>query len=192
MVLEQHGGGVALVAGSFALIVVAVCCLGCNQEQVWTPGPEESSTRFLQHEVEQALAALEDARTSLGENPEATGRSLARARRPLLRLHHYYLPLLQAREAAYNALYWHHRGDERRTLEELKVVETVLLEFSDQGDAHLSREFDASLETVVDARAAVRAGRGEASGLLESLATYLNLLLLKGDLALQVTEFDGR
>lgn len=158
----------------------------------WAPGPEETSTRFLEVEVDQALTALDAAVGALPTDPQAARRSLSEARAPLLRLRHYYLPLVQARTGAHGALRWYHLGEPRRALEELQRVEEVLLEMSALGDPQLSRELDEPLERVVQARAAMTATRSDAPGLLEGLGSRINLLLVKGGLAIHGTQLEGR
>jgi hypothetical protein len=169
------------------LLLAAACglsCLGCNPEIDWTPGPEETTTSFLATEVEEAQAALDEAQQDVVTDPEAAAESLARARSALVRLQDYYLPLLEARARAHNALLWYRHGEADRVLDELAAIESVFLAVSDRHDAQLSRELDAPLEMVVGASAAVRAGRADAAELIERLASRTNQMLLKGGLVL--------
>ena len=190
------GARQTLSAGVPACILVALLagllCLGCEKQRDWTPGPEETSTRFLDREVAEALAALDEAQRKPTSDSAVAARSLVKVRAPLLRLRDYYLPMLEARASAYNALRWYHLGDSRRALDELQALESVLLGISDRQDPQLSREVEPSLEMVVAARAAVRAGRPEAGELIERLGSRTNLMLLKGDLVLHGSSLDER
>lgn len=180
-----------LPTGLLLVFLAGVLGLGCHELDSWAPAPDETSTRSLELEVEKALAALDEAQSSLPDKPAEVGTSLDEARRSLVRLRDFYLPLLQARRRAYSALAWFHLDTRQRCVDELKQVESILLAISDSGDPQLSRELDPPLQTVVAARAAVRAGRTEAPKLIESLGSQLNLLLIKGDLALHGTRLEG-
>jgi hypothetical protein len=164
---------------------------GCGRQAHWLPYPEETSTRFLHEEVGEALAAVEAAAASIRTDPAAAERAVAEARVSLLALEGYYLPLLETRGLAYNALRWYRLGEPSKALEALDEIEQTILEISDRGDPQLSREFDNPLETAVNAKAAVRAGRADAAKLLEQLSSRINLMLLKGGLVLQGTHLEG-
>jgi len=191
---ETHDGSYrlgrspGLRLGGVLLLVLGCLLAGCGAGHDWTPGPEETSTRFLDAEVEEALRSLDGVEVALREDPEKVAPTLDDARYPLLRLRDYYLPLLQARGSAYNALRWYYLGKPRRTLGELEAIESILFRINDRGDPQLSRELDSPLETLVDAAAAVRAGRADAPKLLESLGSQIHLMLVKGGLALRETE----
>jgi hypothetical protein len=173
------------------LLVLCYLLAGRESGHDWTPEPQEASMRFLDAEVEEALNALRKVESALPGDPEAARRAVAEARAPFLRLRFYYLPLIRARGGAYDALRWHHLGAPRRALDELQRVEEVLLGMSALGDRQLSRELDESLNTVIRARAAVEAERSDAPRLLEGLGSRINLLLVKGGLALHGTQLEN-
>lgn len=73
-------------------------------------------------------------------------------------------------------------------MRELATIESLLLEINQRGHPHISRELEPVLEIVVKIEAAVTAGRGDAAELIETLASHINMLQLKGDLALHGSE----
>lgn len=169
--------------------LVALGLLACQRPQApWTPVLEETSTRFLETETGRALESIEQAQGVLAQDAASARRHLDTARSSLLRLRDYYLPLLKARGSAYNAYRWLHMGDERRVLRELATIESLLLKINQRGHPHISRELEPVLEIVVKTEAAVTAGRGDAAELIETLASHINMLQLKGDLALHGSE----
>lgn len=165
--------------------LVALLSLACQQPPVgWTPLLEQTSTRFLEAETESALESLENAEKSLTQDPVSSRDHLEEARLSLLRLRDYYLPLLRAREGAYNAYRWYHLGETDRVLSELASIESLVLELDQRRDAPLSRELESVLEDLVQAKSAVTADRADAPELIEKLGSHLNMLELKGGLAL--------
>lgn len=169
--------------------LVVVLILSCRQQPPeWTPVLEQTSTRYLETETDRALEAVEEARKTFSQDPATSRRHLDEARSSLLRLRDYYLPLLSARESVYNAYRWYHLGERTRVLRVLATIESLLLELGQRGGPHISRELEPVLETVVKAKVAVTAGRGDAPDILERLGSQINMLQLKGDLALHGSE----
>lgn len=180
-----------LLLAAVLLVLLLSWLLARDNGNQWVPGPEEASTRFLNIEIERALTAVDAGMAALPADPRAARRSLSEAKAPLLRLRHYYLPLVEARTGAHGALSWYHLGEPQRALDELQRVEEVLLEMSALGDPQLSRELDEALQTVVQARAAVTAKRDDAPGILEDLGSRLNVLLVRGGLVVHGTQLEG-
>lgn len=181
----------ALGVWLFVLIGLAsgfVSSAACRPTADIPPPSERISTRFLDREVGEALTALDEVRAALHNSDRAAEAHLGRARLSLVRLRDYYLPLLHARDRAQNAQRFYELDDMQGTLSELSAIESLLLDVSDRAGPQLSRELDSPVERAVRARAAVKAGRREAGELIERLADQINLLLLKGELALQSTE----
>lgn len=148
----------------------------------WTPVLEESSAPFLRAETERAAAQVDLATDKLATDPEVATLALAEARDALDHLLDYYIPLLEARSRAYNA-YRHFRLEEpAHAGAELDQIETILLGVAAGDHGHLEREMEEPLKTVELARAALEGDPSRAGEALETLATRLNFLLLKGGL----------
>ena len=170
------------------LVLLPLVCgveWSCDQTPAgWTPVLEETSTAFLESEMERLLEHVRVASDALESNPAQAADALAQAQGSLERLSFYYLPLFQARERAYNALRSLFLGDEARVKAELEQIEGILIHLAESAEGAEFQELKSLAETVADARLAVEAGPEEAQTPLELLARRLNQAALKGDLIL--------
>ena len=168
-----------------ALFVVLVGLGGCRQShEGWEPPVEETSTRFLQQEAEEALRLVDAAYSDLaGTEGPAKGR-LSEAADALRRLTVYYLPLLEARERVYNAHRFFYYGESARADAEIKTVEQILDGVVELGGARLLRVLSPAIDLVGEAQAAIHGAPEEVPQLLRDLAIKLNLATLKGELEL--------
>jgi len=167
----------------FALAPIAV--LGCGSKSArLSPFVEETSTAFLQTETEAVATHVGAAISQLGSDPETAAAELAVAQEGLDHLLTYYLPLLEARERAYDAYRYFHLDQTGRTAEQLDQVEAILISVAEADSGGLRPEMEDPLEKLEHARLAVETGADEASEALETLAARLNQLLLKGGLIL--------
>ena len=72
---------------------------GCGRlHQGWEPPLEETSTRFLQQETDEALRLVQAAQEAVATETHHADEDLAGAARALERISLYYLPMLEARE----------------------------------------------------------------------------------------------
>jgi hypothetical protein len=167
-----------------ALSPLALC--SCEREfESWAPPLQEASTRYLRDEAEQALTLLKGAREHLTSDPARADHDLAGAEEAVLRLAVYYLPLLEAREHAYNAHFLLHARQTKAVQEELDDTRRILEEVAEQGGPQLTREVEETLSIVGEARASLDNAPEEASRSLSSLVVKLSYMLLKADLILK-------
>lgn len=150
----------------------------------WTPVLEETSTTFLKTDTEAVAEHVRAAKALLPPEAEEAAAELAEAQVGLDHLLDYYLPLLEARERAYNAYRHFHLGESDQTLQELEAVESILTAVGASGDGRLLHEVEEPLEQIEDARAALGVDAELASKAIQELATRLNFLLVKGGLVL--------
>jgi shikimate kinase len=170
-----------LVAGALALLAGG----GCSREpKSWIPVMEETSTAFLVTEAETIATRVRSASAQLPADPEAAAADLAKAQNGLDHLLAYYLPLLEARERAYNAYRHFYLGRTEQTLAELDEVEAILMRVAEADQGRLVREMEVPLEKIEDARVALGGNAQEATEALQALATRLTFLLLRGGLVL--------
>jgi hypothetical protein len=159
---------------------------GCDSRpEGWTPVLEETSTVFLETETARVLSHIEAARDRLGTDPAGAEAELSDAQATLEDLRDYYLPILHARERAYNAYRSLYLGDGARVMDELSGIEEILGTVAADAESGALQELQALGEALADARLAVEAGSEEAGPALESLARRLNQAALKGDLILR-------
>ena len=172
-----------LTLAGAALTLLALA--GCNRAPAgWTPVLEQTSTAFLKTETEEVASHVRLARAELPTKPAKAAAELAKAEDGLDHLLTYYLPVLDARERAYNAYRHYQLGRTQETNRELEEVETILMGIAETGHGHLLREMEQPLETLEDARAALDVDSDEATEALRTLAARLNFLLLRGGLVL--------
>jgi len=176
-------GSSLLVAA--ALLVLLVTPGGCRHpHEGWQPPFEVSSTRLLQQEADVALRLVGAARADLAGSNGPADERLSGAVRALERLTVYYLPLLEAKERTYNAHRFLFYGERGRADTELTIVREILDGTVEAGGEPLLELFVPALDLVGEAQAAVRGAPEKAPAILKELAVKLNLMLLKGDLAL--------
>lgn len=168
-----------------ALSLMLVTLEGCREaHEGWEPPVEETSTRLLQQEAEEALQKVDAARMALEKDEEPAAQGLAEASRALERLSRYYLPLLEARERVYNAHRFVYYGETSRAEAEIDRVQRMLNGVVETGGQRLLKVLAPALDLAGEAKAAIRGAPEEAPHLLKDLAVRLNLASLKGELEL--------
>jgi len=156
---------------------------GCERtRQGWEPPLEETSTRFLQTRVDEALRLVNAAREGLGASGGLPQEQLTAAANTLAWISEYYLPLLEARERAYNAHRLYYYGDEAQTASQLDSIERILDEVAAAGGEGLTRELKEPLDLVAELRAAMKGAPEKVPDLLKALAVRLNLMAVRGGL----------
>jgi chromosome segregation ATPase len=169
----------------FAVLASAGGLVAC--QSIESPGPAfvmSPAVPFLSSEVARALRSLQDARGDLTKEQSEVRKALDEAEKTLARLQTYYLPLLEARQRAFNARQLAASGDLGKARSELEHIEATLLTLAGSGGDEMGREVEKPLDLVEDARVALARSSPEAVTRLEALAEHLELMLLKGDLVL--------
>jgi len=168
------------------LMVLAGTLSACQRRpEGWSPVLEETSTAFLEVETQRVLERVRAAREEVVTDPSRAEEILLEAERSLEHLDAYYLPLLQARERAYNAYRSFFLNDHGRVIQELAHIEGLLESMAENATGSLFQEIESLAEVLADARVAVEAGEEEGRPALEALARALNQAALKGELVLQ-------
>lgn len=158
---------------------------GCEQRPAgWSPVLEETSTAFLETEVDRLAERVRIAQENLEADLPAARTALSEASSSLEHLRQYYLPLFQARERAYNAYRSLYLADRDRVTGELGRIEEILGEMAETAQGARLQEVESLAEVLADARVAVESGGEGAAQALETLARALNQAALKGDLVL--------
>jgi len=160
--------------------------VACSQEpEGWSPVLEETSTVFLEVEAQRVMGHVENALSSLDSDTRHAQAELQEAESTLEQLLDYYLPLLQAREGAYNAYRRYYMGDGEGVAEDLAGIEDILAEMAGKAEGPRLLEIEALGEEVARTRMAAAAGSEQGREALEGLARRLNQAALKGDLILR-------
>jgi hypothetical protein len=160
--------------------------VGCGQPpEGWTPVMEETSTTFLEEETERVLGHVRNAMQQLSDDPSAVSEELQGAASALEHLLDYYLPLVRAREEAYNAYRMDYLGDHGGVGRALVEIEGILTAMAEEADGQRLQEIESLAEALASARMATASGTGEGREALEALARHLNQAAVKGDLVLR-------
>lgn len=154
-----------------ALLLVAACTQDSAQ---WTPVLETTSTSFLTAELGRTLEDLSAARGAAESDPALTIEHLDAAERRLSVVRETYLPLLDARERAYNVYRLHHLGRDGDAVSELEQIRLTVLEVSGTQSDPLVREMERLLELVADARIELESGSPSVATSLRALAVELD------------------
>jgi hypothetical protein len=179
-VADTKHGTQSLILGTLLLVAG-----GCNQPHPgWEPPLEETSTRFLQARVEEALQLVRGARGDVRSDPGEVEQQLDGALRTLEQMSKYYLPLLEARERTYDAHRFLYYGETLRARTEIEAVEEILDRVAETGGPALEPVMKEPLDLVSEAKAALLATSDNAPDLIKSLAITLNFMALKGALEL--------
>ena len=145
---------------------------------------EETSTVFLETETGRALGHVQEALGHLETDPSRLSADLRAAESTLGHLLEYYLPLLQAREKAYNAYRNFFMEDPDGVAEELAGIEDILTAMAEKAEGQPLLEIESLAETLAISHMAAAAGSRQQREALERLARRLNQAALKGDLVL--------
>lgn len=181
MIRELGRSGFALLVGGTLLAA------GCRDDLPvdWTPVLETTSTSYLQDEIGRALAELEEARASLPADPGAVTEHIDATETHLQRLRLVYLPLLSARERAYNAYRLHYLRRDAEAISELEEIRTAILEVSRHGGERFLAELERIEELVADARIQLEARSPSATGGLRELALELDDVMNRAGIFLE-------
>jgi hypothetical protein len=183
-VRELSAGGYLRVG----LLIVAAFVIGVltpfpqrGTHEGWEPPLEETSTRFLQDQAEEARRLLDAAREEIRSQTGDPEGQLSVAAQTLERMTLYYLPLLEARERAYDAHRLYYYGEEGRAAAHLDAIEGILDAMANAAP-EIFLELKEPLDLVAEARAGLKATPDDVPRLLKTLAVRLNLMALKGNL----------
>jgi hypothetical protein len=175
-----HRRSIAIVC-TLVLLTLA----GCRRApENWSPVLEETSTTTLRTQTEAVAERVRSAAGRLASDPAAAAADLVAAEEGLDHLLAYYLPLVEARELAYNAYRHLSLAEPGQTRRELDQVEAILMAIAEADSGRLLGEMEQALDRVEDAKTALGVDDDEASKALQALATRLNFLVVKGGLVL--------
>ena len=163
---------------------VAVLAVACDRSarRAWEPPAPQLSTDFLQQQTAEILRLVRDSRDRIRSEPAKAEDQLQWAVGFVERLDGFYLPLLEARERAYDAMDALEDGDTAQAIRQLDHVARILGNIVDTGDRVWLDELTDPLDLVKEATEALAGGSRRAPEALPELALKLNGLLLEGGL----------
>lgn len=174
-------------------VVILFTILACSQEQaVWNPVVEQTHFDYIGASVSRAISGI-DAATAAGDadNWETGGPALKHARRELMAIKDYYLPLTAVRQFAYDAerlVNLKQPAKAKALIERAKGALVPLEQFSDQEQVALTVE--QLLAIIEECLLSMDHTPDETTAKLKSLGEKVNLMLYKGELILSGVEFN--
>lgn len=166
------------------LLIAVLGCGGCRQEpEGWTPVLEQTSTKFLRTQVEEAREDTLAARRMVPDEPLRAIEKLDEAALVLDELLDFYLPIFEARELTYNAYRELYLGRPAQSLRALDEVESILEQVAKR-DRRYHRAVQTPREHTEKAKLALETDSLDAQEALNVLAKELNFIALKGEMML--------
>lgn len=170
-----------LESGEIRRVLLAALLLSSCVSREGVPVSEEPTAVALQpiaaDVLDEVLAARRSAETAERD------RHLELAESGLRKLNEYYLPLLDAKDRAYEAYRLYYLNPQA-IIAELAEIERSLTSIASARGRHVEASIVPALELVAEARAAVDVGSPTAPKHLHDLARRLSYMLLKGELIL--------
>jgi hypothetical protein len=164
------------------LLLLAAC--GGPQE-IQTEMPELNSAGSLRTEIDRALREVQEARAGLDPKSVKAQQPLDAAAASLQRLADYYVPVLVARDDAYNAYRLFRMNDKNGAVREIDVAVNILEKTAEAGDESLSKTIQQPLEALGEAKLAVNGDRPDAGPTLQRVVYLLNAMIVKGGLVVR-------
>jgi hypothetical protein len=161
------------------LLLLAACS---RQQEVPNELPELNSAGSLRTEIDRALREVEEAQAGLSREPVKTRQALDSAAQSLHRIADYYLPVLEARDGAYNAYRLLRLNDKAGAVKEIDVAANTLEKTAEAGGESLSKTIREPLEALGEAKLAVGGDRSNAGQALQRVVYLLNEMIVKGGL----------
>lgn len=176
----------------FILPAVIFIFFACDtRQQPWNPIFEDTSFRYLDNSIYNALENLEKAENQLKENhPADTAESLEAAKQICLALKDYYIPLTEVRHQIYDAdrfFYLKNKDKARNCLEESRVVIEKMNTVAGGAAIHGAL---IDLVTMIDGCIlSLDETSGKTNDKLKTLGHKVNLMLIKGGLTISDMKF---
>ncbi len=168
-----------VIAGCAGLLLLVACG---GWKEVRMELPELNSAGSLRTEIDRALREVKEAQAALSPDAGKARQPLAAAVESLHRLADYYVPVLIARDAAYNAYRLFQLRDNNAAVKEIDVAADTLAKTAEAGGGALNKTVQEPLDALGEAKLAVTGDRPEAGQTLQRAVYLLNGLIVKGGL----------
>lgn len=180
---------VFLIAG--IVIGFGVCQSLISKSEPWIPVIEGTSFTYLTDSITDAVEAVKSAK----DNIQAVKKSKAEVELHeaidlLLKLKSYYIPMTEIRQLIYDAdrLFYLKRYDQ--TKQKLNEAKKLLLEVGHSDVPSLEKVARESILMLDELILAIDTSPKTASKIFQDVGHHINLMLLKGELIFEGSEFD--
>ncbi|MBU0993503.1 MAG: hypothetical protein KJ737_13490 [Proteobacteria bacterium] len=176
-------------------VIILIFLFGCSHQDSheWNPIFEETSFDYLTTNIERSLSSMEEAYSEANiTNPESIKENLDQAKKRLLEIKDYYVPLTVIRQKIYDAERFYKLNNVKKSEKLLNDSKAILhsLDLTTK-----SENFD---KLIVDLNAMINGvilSFNKNSELytynkMKTLGEHVNLMLFKGDIVLSGIEFE--
>lgn len=176
-----------------------ICCfillalVGCkNDHQEWNPVYENTSFNYLDTEINRTISIIEEASSeTLKGNEESLQGKLLQAKKRLLEIKDYYVPLTIVRQKIYDAERFYKLEDFEKSEKLLNDSKSILKTVDSEVENQVFDKVILELETMIDAVILSLDDKSASTTYnnMKTLGEHINLMLEKGDLVLSGIEF---
>jgi len=172
-----------------AVVFILFACE--TRQQPWNPVFEDTSFRYLENSISDALASIEKARNQLRENqPADAAATLEKTKQVCLALKDYYIPLTEVRHRIYDAdrfFYLKETVKARKTLEASRQIIKNINRFAEGAPIHSA--FRDLISMIDGCILSLDENSGVTNDQLKNLGHKVNLMLIKGGLTISDMKF---
>ena len=178
----------------YLLVFILLVLVGCQQEKTeWNPIFEETNFGYFNTNIERSLSLIDDAYLEASENKQQSiQEKLSQAKKTLLEIKDYYVPLTTVRQKIYDAERYYKLKDIKKSeklLEDSKLLITSLdITTKSKVFDKVILELNSMINEVITSFD--EGSKPNTYNKMKALGEHVNLMLFKGGLVLSGIEFD--
>ena len=178
----------------YLLVFILLVLVGCQQEKTeWNPIFEETNFGYFNTNIERSLSLIDDAYLEASENKQQSiQEKLSQAKKTLLEIKDYYVPLTTVRQKIYDAERYYKLKDIKKSeklLEDSKLLITSLdITTKSKVFDKVILELNSMINEVITSFH--EGSKPNTYNKMKALGEHVNLMLFKGGLVLSGIEFD--
>jgi len=176
------------------LFSILLILFGCQQEKhEWNPIFEETGFDYINVGLERSLSLIDDAYLEATENDQPSiQEKLSQAKKRLLEIKDYYVPLTTVRQKIYDAERYYKLKDikkSKKLLEDSKSIITSLdVKTKSESFDKVILDLNSMINEVISTFD--EKSTPNTNNKMKILGEHINLMLSRGDLVLSGTEFE--
>jgi hypothetical protein len=178
----------------YLLVFILLVLVGCQQEKTeWNPIVEETNFGYFNTNIERSLSLIDDAYLEASENKQQSiQEKLSQAKKTLLEIKDYYVPLTTVRQKIYDAERYYKLKDIKKSeklLEDSKLLITSLdITTKSKVFDKVILELNSMINEVITSFH--EGSKPNTYNKMKALGEHVNLMLFKGGLVLSGIDFD--
>lgn len=178
----------------YLLTFILLILLGCQQEKYeWNPIFEETHFDYFKTNIERSLSLIDEVRSEANKNKEESiQEKLYQAKKRLLEIKDYYVPLTTVRQKIYDAERYFKLNNTEKSEKLLKDSKSIITSLD------LMTKNNVFDKTILDLNSMINEvltsldddSKINIYNKIKILGEHVNLMLYRGDLVLSGIEFD--